>query len=254
MLTCIIIEEQLHHQKTLKAMLIQHCPQIQILAQCNNIENGQTVLTQYRPDLVFIGTILGKQTGFEFLAAFGLHDFDVIFTTSDDKHALKAFRANAIDCLMHPITVSDLKEAVNKAEKNRHLPVSLPPELIKVLENFKENKDKKPLLKIAISSTAEIEFVSIDDIIYIEGVKNYSTFTLYDKRKITVAKTLGEYEKMLENTNLIRIHKSHIVNINYVKKYLKNGGGWIQTIDGFEIPVSSTKRDLLLEMLGCNHA
>jgi len=147
-----------------------------------------------------------------------------------------------------PVTASLLREAIEKAENRRQLPGTAQ-QLRLLLENINSIQRARPLAKLALPTATDIEFVNISDVIRVEGDKNYSTFHLNDKRKITVSRTLGEYEKMLEATTFMRIQKSHLVNLIYIKKYIKSDGGWVLTADGAELPVSPLKRELLLGQL-----
>jgi two-component system LytT family response regulator len=134
---------------------------------------------------------------------------------------------------------------MGKVEQRRQIPGTAQ-QLRLLLENMNSLQRAKPLAKLALPTSTDIEFVNISDIIRVEGEKNYSTFFLNDKRKITVSRTLGEYEKLLDKSTFMRIQKSHLVNLIYIKKYIKSDGGWVLTSDGAELPVSPLKREALL--------
>jgi two-component system, LytTR family, response regulator len=249
MITTLIIEDNSDSQEVLKLLLEQHFPQIKVLAQCLTAAEGEAAIARYKPDLVFLDVELGDKTAFELLSTLGEISFEIIFISGHVNHAAQAFRWSALDFLVKPITASLLQEAVEKAEKRRQLPGSTAQQLRLLLENVNSLQRARPLAKLALPTANDIEFVNIGDVIRIEGDKNYSTFYLNDKRKVMVSRTLGEYEKMLEDTTFMRIQKAHLVNLVYVKKYIKNDGGWILTADGAELPVSPLKRDALLEKL-----
>lgn len=248
MFTCLIIEDDRDSQDVLRLLLEQHFPQIKILAQCYSGAAGEVALAQYKPDLVFLDIELGDKKAFELLSTFGEIPFEIIFVSGHSNYAAQAFRWSAIDFLVKPVTASLLREAIEKASKHRQMPGAVE-QLRLLLENINSQQRAKPLAKLALPTATDIEFVNIGDVIRIEGDKNYSTFILNDKRKITVSRTLGEYEKLLEATTFMRIQKSHLVNLAYVKKYIKSDGGWVLTADGAEVAVSPLKREALLARL-----
>lgn len=251
MIKAIIIEDDLDNQEVLRLLLMQHFHQIKILALCSSVAEGLAAIQKHQPDLLFLDINLPDKSGFDLLAAAGNIDFDVIFISAHQNYAAQAFRWSALDFLVKPITRSLLQEAIEKAERRRQIPASAQ-QLRLLLENINSVQRSKPLAKLALPTANDIEFVNIGEVVRIEGEKNYSTFFLTDKRKITVSRTLGEYEKMLDNTTFMRIQKSHLVNLLYVKKYLKSDGGWVAMADGSELPVSPLKREALLAQLSFN--
>ena len=248
MIKAILIEDDHDCQEVLRLLLTQHFPQIQILAQCYTAAEGLTAIGNLHPELVFLDINLPDQTGFELLRDTDSNPFEVIFISAHEHYAAQAFRWSALDFLVKPVTRSLLDEAIEKAEKRRQIPATTQ-QLRLLLENVSSIQRAKPLSKLALPTASDIEFVNIGDVIRIEGDKNYSTFFLTDKRKITVSRTLGEYEKMLDATTFMRIQKSHLVNLIYVKKYLKSDGGWVVMADGSELPVSPLKKEALLSQL-----
>ena len=249
MFTALIIEDDPDSQEVLRLLLTQHFPQIRLLAQCCTAQEGIHAIRTLRPELVFLDIGLPDKTGFELLREIENIHFEIIFVSAHDHYAAQAFRWSALDFLVKPVTASLLKEAIAKAENRRQMPGAAQ-QLRLLLENINSLQRAKPLAKLALPTAADIEFVNISDVIRIEADKNYSTFVLNDKRKVTVSRTLGEYEKMLEQTTFMRIQKSHLVNLIYIKKYLKGDGGWVLTADGAELPVSPLKREALLGQLG----
>jgi two-component system, LytTR family, response regulator len=249
MMTALIVEDDADSREVLRLLLSQYFPQIRLLGQYFSAEEGLSAIRTLKPELVFLDIALPDKTGFEMLREIDPITFDLIFVSGYDHYAAQAFRWSALDFLVKPVTPSLLREAIEKAETRRSMPGAAQ-QLRLLLENINSLQRAKPLAKLALPTTSDIEFVNISDVIRVEGDKNYSTFFLNDKRKITVSRTLGEYEKMLENTTFMRIQKSHLVNLIYVKKYIKSDGGWVLMADGAELPVSPLKREGLLEQLG----
>jgi two-component system, LytTR family, response regulator len=225
-LKTIIIEDDSDSQYVLSTLLAEYFPHIVLLAQCYSAAEGEAAIKQMKPDLIFLDIDLGDKDAF----------------------AAQAFRWSAVDYLVKPVTLSLLSEALEKAERRLLIPNTIE-QIRLLLENMNSLQRAKPLAKLALPTLNEIEFVNVNDIVRVEGEKNYSTFFLNDKRKITVSRTLGEYEKMLDGITFMRVQKSHLINLIYVKKYLKGDGGWVLTADGAEVPVSPLKRESLLSQL-----
>jgi two-component system, LytTR family, response regulator len=247
-MTTLIIEDDPDSRNVLRMLLNAHFPTVRLLAECATAAEGVAAIRSFRPNLVFLDIGLPDQTGFEMLQSLEQIDFDIIFVSAHDHFAAQAFRWSAVDYLLKPITGSLLREAIDRALERRQLP-NAQQQLRLLLENINSLQRAKPLAKLALPTATDIEFVNVNDIVRIEGDKNYSTFFLNDKRKITVSKTLGEYERMLEDTTFMRIQKSHLVNLVYIKKYLKGDGGGVVMADGAELPVSPLKREGLLERI-----
>jgi two-component system, LytTR family, response regulator len=244
----LIIEDDSNNHEVLRLLLNQHFPEITLFPPCFNAEQGRLAILSLQPDLVFLDIELPDKSGFDLLRELEHINFEIIFVSGYQQFAAEAFRWSALDYLMKPITAELLSEAIEKMRKRQQM-LGGSQQLQLLLENINSLQRAKPLSKLALPTSSDIEFVNINDIIRVEGDKNYSTFLLNDKRKITVSRTLGEFDKLLENSTFMRIQKSHLVNLVYVKKYVKSDGGWVQTADGAEIPVSPTKREqLLLQM------
>jgi two-component system, LytTR family, response regulator len=251
MMNALIIEDDCNSLEVLKLLLNRDFSEINLLNPCTNAKDGKIAIQRFLPDLVFLDIELPDKTGFELLQEFDTIPFSIIFVSGHNHFAAEAFRWSALDYLVKPITAGLLAEAIEKSHQRRQLPHSSY-QLQLLLDSLERTQRAKPLTKLALPTLSDIEFVNTTDIIRIEGEKNYSTFFLNDKRKITVSRNLGEFDKMLENSSFMRIQKSHLVNLAYVKKYIKADGGSVITSDGAEIPVSPTKRELLLSQMTMN--
>ena len=247
-MTAIIIDDEADNQEVIRILLAKIYPEINVVGQYYTATEGQQGILVHQPDLVFLDIGLPDKSGFDLLRELDEIKFSVIFVSAHEQYAAQAFRWSAVDFLVKPVTESLLREAVEKAVEHRKRPSS-DHQLRMLLENISSFQKTKTISKLALPTVSDIEFVHVKEIIRIEGDKNYSTFYLSDKRKITVSKTLGEYEKMLENTSFMRIQKSHIVNMVHIKRFIKGDGGWVLTTDGAEVPVSPLKKDALLAQL-----
>ena len=187
-------------------------------------------------------------SGFNFLEAFDDFKFEVIFTTAYDQYAIKAIKYSALDYLLKPINPDDLKESIakyllkqDKGQINKNIRV--------LLENMKAQGSEAK--KIILSTSEGIHILSTDEIIRCESDDYYTKFFLTNGNPILISKTLKQNEAMLSDFDFIRPHKSHLVNLKYIKSYLKVDGGYILMTDGSKIPVSRRKRESIIDIL--NH-
>jgi two-component system LytT family response regulator len=174
-------------------------------------------------------------------------NFQVIFVTAFDNYALKAFRYYALDYLLKPVDIEELKSAVKKAverlkEKNMSRKLDV------FLQTIRTGKNTTS--KIGLPTNDGLLFVNVEEIVRCEASGSYTIIYLQDKQKIVVSKTLKEYEDLLPEENFCRIHHSHIVNLSFVKKYIKGRGGYIEMGDGTAIEVATRKRDEFLSKFG----
>ncbi len=228
--TCILDDEALA-VSSLKIDLERHCPQIQIVATFNSPLEALDFLKNHKIDLLFLDIEMPKMSGLQFLEQLGKINFNIIFTTAYQEYALRAFKLKAKDYLLKPIDPEELAIAVNQ-----------------LAESFqKEQKNKAT--KIALPDLTGIEFIELESIIYCAADKNYSIFYLANNEKKVVSKNLGEFEKILDSSNFIRIHQSTIININYVKKLVKGENGSVIMKNGTELAISRAKKADFLLML-----
>ena len=181
--------------------------------------------------------------GFDLLNALMPIDFEVIFVTAFDKYMLQALKYSALDYLLKPVNIAELKAAVKHAE-TRIKKNSINQQLTVLLENFK--KHEPGLKKIAIPTADGFDFILIEDIVRCEAQGPYTRIFTKDSKKILVSKTLKEYESLLPDNIFLRIHNSHLVNLNFIKKYNRGRGGYIEMDDGTTLEVATRRKDEFL--------
>lgn len=240
MLNTIIIDDEEHCIKTLAWTLDQYCKNdIRIVGKYEDPEDALKAIPASPPDLVFLDVEMPGMNGIELLERLGMVSFDVIFTTAYDSYAIKAIKMNALDYLLKPIDKDELVLAVNRVKVKRNQNAENP--------HTSEVYAHRELNKIALSTLAGLQFVHLDDVIRIEGESNYCNFFLRDKKKILLSKKLGDAEALLkDNIYFFRAHKSHIINLKYVDKYIRGEGGEIIMQDGTSIALSRSKKDEFL--------
>ncbi len=185
-------------------------------------------------------------SGFRMLEEVDIINFEIIFTTAFDQFAIKAIKYSALDYLLKPIDAEELVRAVKKVEqKISHTQVN---QNIQVLLDNIKSREAEPH-KIVLSTSEKIHIIETDQILRCESDNYYTNFFLSDGKKILVSKTLKENEELLSDHNFIRPHKSHLVNVKYIKGFLRSDGGYIEMIDGSRIPVSRRKREKIIEVI-----
>ena len=238
----IAIDDEQHCLDTLIYELERHCPQVQIINQITDPVLAKTTLENAEVDLVFLDVNLQSTTGIKLLEELMPVDFEVIFVTAYDEYALKAFDLSAAHYLMKPVNGIKLKKAIEKVE--RLISKEQPKEDLElILKNIQEELNKSE--KIALNVQDGIEFIDPTEIIYIEGDSNYSSIFLQDGKKIVVSKTLKYLEESILSSSFFRIHKSYIINLNKMKKFVKTDGGYVIMENDDTVPVSRQKKNIL---------
>lgn len=246
MLRAVIVEDELRSRETLLGLLKLYCKNLEVIGEAENVQEGLRLIQQSKPDVVFLDIQMPDGSGFKLLEQIENINFDVIFTTAYDQFAIKAIRYSALDYLLKPIYPDDLVIAVNKAEKNKQIQKSN--SNIKVLlENINRPPAEPP--KIILSTIEKINVVKVDEIVRCESDNYYTMFYFTNGKKLLVSKTLKEQEELLSEYNFIRPHKSHLINVKYIKSYLKTDGGVILMEDGSKVPVSRRKKEHIMEII-----
>lgn len=249
MIKAIIIDDEQSAIDRLAELLAKHCKhRIHLAGSCTSVEEGIKAIRSLQPQLVFLDVQIHDKTGFDILKQIGAKNFDVIFVTAYEKYAVQAFKFSAIDYLLKPVDPEDLKQAVEKL--NRKKPADeLARKFDILLENIEQLKQYTPPKKIVVPTINGFELLPVIDILRCESDINCTTIFVKDKQRLVVAKTLKEFEEMLEEYNFFRVHNSHLVNLAYIKSYHKGKGGSVVMIDGTEIEVSTRRKEDFLKKL-----
>ena len=241
----IIIDDEPYCCDILFAMLQTYCPEIEVVSICNNGMDVLTAIRQHAPNLIFLDVEMPKMNGFEMLEQIPSINFHLVFTTSYDQYALKAIRFSAIDYLLKPIDREELIKAVQKVKDRIQLPI---PQQLEILMQ-KLRQPANPVNKIALPAMEGLQMIPVDTIISCESDDNYSKIQLKNGEKMLVTRSLKEMEEILEQYSFIRVHRSYLVNLNEVEKYIKGEGGYLIMSDGSMVDVSRNKKEQLLKKL-----
>lgn len=227
------------------ALINEHCPNVTIMAEANDVKSGVAIIKKYLPDLVFLDIEMPDGTGFDVLLQLKPIAFKVIFITGFQDFAIKAFRFSAIDYLLKPIDPADLTEAVKKAEES----INKEALELKFGTLFANIERPKNLQKLVLKTAEKLYSVNVQDIVHCESEKNYTTFHLINAPKIIVSTTLKDYETLLVPMGFFRAHQSHLINMLYFDHFLKSDGGTIIMKNKAAIPLATRKKEEFLALL-----
>ncbi|MGY0392209.1 LytR/AlgR family response regulator transcription factor [Bizionia sp. KMM 8389] len=242
----IIIDDEKRARNLLSNLITAHCSSVISLEEAPDLASGVSLIKAFKPDLVFLDIEMPNQSGLDILEYFPNQiDFKIIFVTAYNQYAIDAFKLSAVDYLLKPVDVTELKEAVIKAE-----------EAIKS-NNFNEQLNKlrdslKQLSidKIALEIPKGIMFASHNDIVYFEADGMYTHVQLLGGKQKTICKPLKHFVEQLENnTMFFKCHRSYLINLKYVDELVKDDGDYLLMNNQKRIPISKSKRDQFLEVI-----
>lgn len=245
MIKAVIVDDEPYCCEALDALLNRYCPQVKVVGICYSGREALQEIREQKPQLLFLDIEMPQMNGFELLQKIPDPGFDLIFTTSYDQYAIKAIRFSALDYLLKPIDRDELQAAVHKVVERNHPPLTQQLELLL----HKMHLPASQINKVALPTMEGLQMLTVDTIISCESDSNYTIVFLKDKQKIVVSRTLKDIEEILEDHPFLRIHHSHLVNINEINKYVKGEGGYVVMSDGSKVDVSRSKKESVLRRL-----
>jgi two-component system, LytTR family, response regulator len=243
MLKTIIIDDQEFCTEVIQDIFREEKLNVEVAAVCHSGKEGIRCIKKHQPDLVILDVEMPEMSGFEMLKKIDEPTFDIIFTTSFDKYSIQAIRHSALDFILKPVAAHELKAAVEKAEKQHSK--NLTKKFNSLFKNL--NDSKKMVERIAIPTMDGLLFVALADIIDCEADSNYTTIFLKNEEKLVITRTLKEVESLLEGNNFFRIHQSHLVNMNQIRKYMRGNPGHVIMNNGKTITIARNRKDDFLE-------
>jgi len=245
MIKTIVIDDELKARETILNMLATYCTDVKVIATADSVKEGVKVLKSHQPDLVLLDIKMADGTGFDLLRKLKNIDFLVIFITAFEEFAIRAIKFSAIDYILKPLDPDELVNAVHKAKG-----VLNKDNMSVKLEALYENLDMlgSNTKKIVLKTTDSVHIVNLRDIVRCESEKNYTHFFTVENEKITVSKTLKEYNELLNDYKFYRVHQSHLINLAHVKRYDKKEGGFLIMDDNSSVPVSFRKKEDLMKL------
>ena len=249
MITAILIDDDNNLRAGMKSLLTRYAPEIKIIGEADSVKTGAALLLKNAPQVVFLDIHLGDGSGFDLLEEVnkkGKLLSQIVFITAHEQYAIKAFRFSALDFLLKPVDPDDLQKVIAKIKTVLDKTSSVA-HIDLLLENIRKKVDN--FKRIALSTTDGIHLFEISDIIRCESEDNYTKFFIKNSKPILISKTLKEYEELLTEHGFERIHQSHLINLAYLKSYIKKDGGYVIMADESHLPVSQRKKDRLQELI-----
>ena len=244
----LVIDDESGARALLRSMLQDHCPQVEVVGEADSMATGLSAISNYKPQLIFLDIKMPHGTGFDLLEQVPNKDFEVIFTTAHDEYGIKAIKFAALDYLLKPIDIDELEEAVVKAqEKIRAQTRQLDDQLKVLFANF-QNQNRK-LKQVALPTQEGILFLPVKEILRCEADGSYTRIYRVSGEEILISKNLKEIEGLLEGLHFCRVHKSHLIGLDHVVRYIKGKGGEAIMSNGSRVEVSVRRREAFLKML-----
>jgi len=242
-LKTVIVDDERNAVDFIFSIIGEYCPELEVVGKAYDVPEGVNIINEKKPDLVFLDVEMPNGTGFDLLNQFPEKNFDVVFITAFNHYAIKAIKFSAVDYILKPINISEFIEAVKKVVQKHSDNTSNSNESLKILmENIKSVSPSR----LAIPTADGMEYLNPKEIIRIEADRSYSWFYLTNNRKILVSRHLKEFQDLLSDRSFFRSHNSHLINLKYVRKFIRKEGGYIEMQDGAQIPVSRNRKDLFL--------
>lgn len=244
MIKAIIVEDERPSLENLKYLLEEELPEVQIVGYANSVKTAVDLLSRNEVDIVFLDIELGDGTAFEFLRKLNSINFNIIFTTAFESYAIKAIKFNALDYLLKPIDIEELKQAIKKYKPSSNIHIQ------EKLESLLENINQQKVNKIAIPTHNGFQFIDINKIIFIKSAGNYTELQMIGKKDSVISsRSLKDYDDLLSASGFLRIHNTYSINLDHIEKYVKGVGGYVIMDNGEKIEVSRRKKEHLLEII-----
>jgi two-component system LytT family response regulator len=245
MISAIINDDERKGRSVLRHKLMDYCPQVELLGEAVNGSEGLEMIEKHDPAIVFLDIEMPMMNGFEMLHHLPSKKFHLIFTTAYDQYAIKAIKYAAFDYLLKPIDVEELQATIKKAEQQIALNNTA-----ERLETLTHNLNGKyQLQKIAIPTMEGLLFFNLADIVYLEAESNYTTLHFVNHPKLVASRTMRDFEELLPSDMFFRTHNSYIINLNFIKRYLKGDGGQIEMQNGHFVDVARRKKEEFIKII-----
>ena len=245
-LKAVIVDDEPNDIDYAELIINEHCRDVEVAGKARNAMQGVRVVQEVKPDLVILDVEMPNGNGFDMLECLPHRTFEVIFVTAYNHYAIQAIKASALDYILKPINIKEFTEAIEKVKERRATTPVPGDKYDRLLNSLKDAlKDK-----ISVKTSGGTEYVSVEDIVHIKGEGSYSRLYLFSGAKIMVARDLKEFEEELKNYSFYRTHKSHLINLKYIKKYAHyKDGGQVTLKDDSVVLVSRRRKEEFLKLL-----
>jgi two-component system, LytTR family, response regulator len=239
----IIVDDEQSARMTLRTILDQFFPEVTVVGEADSPKAAVALIEAKQPDLVFLDIQMHSGSGFEVLESLEKINFQVIFVSAHKQHAFDSFRFNATDYLLKPLRIKDLRSALEKVKDNMRIVPAAPANAL-----IRQTAQDQFKTQLVVSEPDGFSVLQLSDIVRCEASRNYTHFFMLDKRTEIASKNIKDFDDLLLPHGFARIHKSHIINLSHLVKYVKGRGGEVMMRDGMVLPVSREKRDAFVEL------
>jgi two-component system, LytTR family, response regulator len=247
MIRTIIVDDEPKNRKILRSLLDKFCPEVFVMHEAGSAKDALEVIALSKPELLFLDIEMPYGNGFDLLDQLMPVDFEIIFITAFDEYTLKAFKYSALDYLLKPVNIEELQAAVERAAKKINTK-NINQHLSNLLQNLAPGKAAAS--KIAVPTNDSYIFVTMRDILRLEARGNYTVIYTADGTKHISSRNIKQYDELLPEKQFFRIHNSHIINLEHVRKYRRGRGGEVEMADGAVLEVATRRKDAFLALLG----
>jgi two-component system, LytTR family, response regulator len=244
MIQALIIDDEQYCIDSLRAKLKPYAAEIEVVAGISKVADMPGAVAKYKPQVLFLDINLGPFTGFDLVEKLSPPLPKIVFTTAYDHFAIKAFKINALDYLLKPVDADELEQTIQKIRK-----IESPwPDLAQIKQTITQLRDKSTgFKKLALPTLQGFELIDLEELIRLEAASNYTHFYLAGGKKMTISKTLKEFEELLESDGFARIHQSHVINLRFLKSFNKGKTATVAMQDGAILDVGTTRREAFME-------
>ena len=245
-LKALIVDDERKSRESLKVLINDYCQDVEVVGVASNVEEAVDLVDIHEPDIVFLDIQMNAETGFDLLKKVAPVNFEVVFTTAYSEYAIEAIKFSALDYLLKPIDIEELKQAIKKY-KNKKSGNLISKKIENLIDNFKNNHSDS--FKMALPTAEGLVFVNLSDIVYLEADGSYTKVFKKNGEVFMVTKNLKEYEGLLSKKNFFRIHNSYLINLDEIERYVKGEGGYVVMKNGKNLDVSKRKKQAFLSRI-----
>ena len=245
-ITAIIVDDEQDSRETLRNYVGKYCPQVSLLAECANIQEAKSAILKHQPQLIFLDIEMPRGNAFDLLEQWGEINFEIIFVTAFSQYAVQAFNLSAAHYLLKPVDIEELEKAVASVEERISQKNKLSHAQI-LLENMAAMNVQNRKLVLPLMEGFDV--VKMSEVLYCEAQDNFTCFYFLNGKKSLICRNLKFYETALKDFGFCRVHRSHIINLEYITRYIKGKGGIVVMENGKEIMVSNNKKTELIQRI-----
>lgn len=245
-ISAIIVDDERDSRETLHSYVNKYCPQVKIISECENIIEAKKCILKHKPNLVFLDIEMPHGNAFDLLEQWGEIDFEIIFVTAFSQYAIQAFNLSAAHYILKPVDIEELEKAVTTVAESIDKKEKVSRANI-LLDNLAALQSQNR--KVVLPLMEGFEVVKMSSILYCEADDNFTCFHFKDGKKTLICRSLKFYESALKDFGFQRIHRSHLINLDYLSRYIKGKGGSVILENGKELQVSSNKKTELLNRI-----